>query len=115
MPEDTLGQRIAMIRGQMTQGDFAKKVGIGRATLIRYERGDNEPSASFLQKLIKDFGVDPQWLLMGDESPKPELTSQEAALLDNYRHCPESAQRNLEQTSALLAQRPGCRKLKDAG
>lgn len=103
MPEDTLGQRIAIIRGQMTQGDFAKRVGVGRNTLIRYERGENEPSASFLQKLIKDFGVDPQWLLMGGEPPM-DLNSREAALIANYRASPEEGKRSLETTSSLLAQ-----------
>ncbi|AMK09634.1 helix-turn-helix domain-containing protein [Pseudodesulfovibrio indicus] len=103
MPEDTLGQRIAIIRGQMTQGDFAKRVGIGRNTLIRYERGDNEPSASFLQKLIKDFGVDPQWLLLGGEPPM-ELSPRESALIANYRASPEKGRRSVETMASVLAE-----------
>ncbi len=111
-PKDTLGSRIALVRGAMTQGEFAKLLGVGRNTLLRYEKDENEPTATFLQALVKDFGADPQWLLLGGEPPTG-LNSREAALLDNYRHSPEEAKRNVETTAALLAQRPG--KMKDTG
>ena len=112
MSDDTLGRRIAFIRGGMTQGDFAKGLGIGRNTLLRYEKGENEPPASILQKLITDFGADPQWLLMGGEPPM-DLSARESALIANYRASPEEARRSLETTSALLAQ--SSKKMKDAG
>ncbi|NDV20941.1 helix-turn-helix domain-containing protein [Pseudodesulfovibrio sp. JC047] len=115
MPNETVGDRIRTIRGGVSQKEFAEKYGLNRNTLARYEKGDNDPSASFLKALIEDYGLDANWLLLGgEEPPRQELTPREAALLDNYRHSPEDAQRNLETTSALLAQHKK-KNLKDTG
>lgn len=80
-------------------------MGVSRKTVVRYEKGDNVPDGKFLATLVTEFGVDASWLLLGEsEPPAIELTPREAALLDNYRHCPDDAQRNLETMGALLAQ-----------
>lgn len=114
MSEPTIGERIKAIRGDIPQDEFAKKYGLNRNTLGRYEKGTNDPSASFLRSLIKDFGVDANWLLLGTDGPAaPQLTSRETTLLANYRKCSEDAQQILETTSALLTQ---CeKKTDDAG
>lgn len=115
MSEDNIGARIRIIRGNVPQDEFAKRHGVNRNTLGRYEKGTNDPNASFLASLIDAYGVDANWLLLGvGEPPTPELTPREAALLDNYRHSPEEARRNLEKTSALLAQREDG-EIKDVG
>ncbi|SNS05952.1 Helix-turn-helix [Humidesulfovibrio mexicanus] len=102
---DTIGGRIAFIRGEMRQEDFAVLLGVSRMTLIRYEKGERQPDADFLKTIVAEFGVDGSWLLLGDgDLPSIKLTPREAALLDNYRHCPDDAQRNLETMGALLAQ-----------
>jgi transcriptional regulator with XRE-family HTH domain len=102
--EESIGGRIRAVRGGIPQDEFAKKYGLNRNTLGRYEKGTNDPSASFLKALIEDLGLDANWLLFGvGELPKPELTSVEAALLDNFRHCPEDEQDAIVKTSALLA------------
>jgi len=59
-------------------------------------------------------GADVGYILTGTYARSPELTPREAALLDNYRHSPEEARRNLEKTSALLAQREDG-EIKDVG
>ncbi|MGE4293926.1 MAG: helix-turn-helix domain-containing protein [Desulfovibrio sp.] len=107
MSEDNIGARIRIIRGSVPQDEFARRHGVNRNTLGRYEKGTNDPNASFLASLIDAYGVDANWLLLGvGEPPKPELTPREAALLDNYRHIPsEEAKRSIETTSAYLAQR----------
>jgi transcriptional regulator with XRE-family HTH domain len=98
----------------MTQGEFANRLGVGRATLIRYEKDENEPTASVLQILIKDFGADPQWLLLGaGQPPHPELSRREACLIANYRASPEEGQRSVETMASLLAKRD--KDLKDVG
>ncbi|NDV20860.1 helix-turn-helix domain-containing protein [Pseudodesulfovibrio sp. JC047] len=114
MPSDTLGQRITCIRGNIRQEDFAQHCGISRKTLIRYEKNERMPPADFLQILIKDFGADPQWLLMGGLPPKG-LNPRESALIANYRASPEEGRRSLETTSALLAKSQTGKNVKKAG
>jgi transcriptional regulator with XRE-family HTH domain len=97
-----------MLRGNVSQSQFAQKYGLSKNTLWGYEAGSSDPKMSFVRRLIEDTGVDANWLLFGTgEPPTPTLTPREAALLDNYRHSPEDARRNLETTSSLLAQRGG--------
>jgi transcriptional regulator with XRE-family HTH domain len=102
MSFDSLGERIAHIRGELTQQDFAERLGVSRNTLVRYEKNKRLPSSDFLQLLISDYGADPQWLLMGGEAPKG-LNSREAALVANYRASDEDDQRILERTGASFA------------
>lgn len=99
---DTIGDRIAHIRGGLTQAEFSKRLGVSRKTLIRYEKNESDPSAPFLQALISDFGADPQWLLMGGDSPM-ELTPREAVLVDHYRNCDETGRDAMLRTGAALA------------
>ncbi len=114
MSFDSLGERIAHIRGRLTQQDFAERLGVSRNTLVRYENNKRIPDADFLQRLVSDFGADPQWLLMGGKTPR-ELNSVEAALLDNFRHCPAEEQDAIVKTSALLAQSKSKKGVKKAG
>lgn len=115
MPQ-TFGERLAFVRGDVRQEDFAKRFKVSRKTLIRYESNERVPGSDFVAAVIAAFGLDANWLLLGvGELPEPELTPREAALLDNYRHCPEDAQRSIETTSALLAQRGGGTGVKKAG
>lgn len=104
MSDETVGDRIKSVRGGVSQEEFAKRYGLNRNTLARYEKGDNDPSASFLKAISKDYGIDANWLLFGGERPEPKLSPRESALIANYRASPEEGRRSLETTSALLAQ-----------
>jgi transcriptional regulator with XRE-family HTH domain len=112
MCSDSLGARIALIRGKMTQAEFSEKLGISRKTLIRYEKNESDPSASFLQALISDFGVDPRWLLIGDEPPKG-FNSRESILVSHFRNCDDRGKDALLAAGAAMA-KPG-RGVKKAG
>jgi len=90
MSKSQMGKRIAFLRGELSQADFAERLGVSRNTLSRYENGTSIPSADFLQLLVTAFGVDANWLLLGvGEPPKPELDAREAILVDHFRHCDE--------------------------
>jgi len=104
MSKDTLGARIALVRGHMTQEEFAKRLGIGRATLVRYEKNENDTPSSILQVLIKEFGADPQWLLLGVGESLKEEERREAILLSHFRHCDEAGKDAMLTTGAALAQ-----------
>jgi transcriptional regulator with XRE-family HTH domain len=51
----------------MTQDEFARRVGITQSHLSALERGDNEPGASVLVVISREFGKSVDWLLTGEE------------------------------------------------
>lgn len=62
----TIGDRIALVRGSMSQSAFAKKLGVvHKNTIGNYERGDRTPDAQFLAALVK-MGINANWLLTGE-------------------------------------------------
>lgn len=101
-----IGERIKQIRGVQTQQVFADLLGIGRTTLINYESNMRAPDAELLIKLHVLYKVQPLWLLtgIGNEVSGVKLKPDEAALLDNYRHCPPEGKAALKTTSYALAQ-----------
>ncbi len=63
-----IGRRIRELRGfDMTQDEFARRVGITQSHLSALERGDNEPGASVLVAISREFGKSVDWLLTGEE------------------------------------------------
>ena len=59
--------RLAMIRKNLgfNQGDFAKKMGVSKPTILRYETDGGFPDAGMLLKLIQGYDVNINWLLTG--------------------------------------------------
>lgn len=105
MSKSQMGKRIVILRGELSQADFAEKLGVSRNTLSRYENGTNIPGADFLQMLVTTFGVDANWLLLGvGEPPKPELDAREAILVDHFRHCDERGKDAMITAGSALAQ-----------
>jgi transcriptional regulator with XRE-family HTH domain len=63
-----IGRRIRELRGfDVTQDEFALRVGITQSHLSALERGDNEPGASVLLAISREFGKSVDWLLTGEE------------------------------------------------
>lgn len=73
---DTVGGRLAQLRGAEPPAAFADRLGIHRNTLRRYEADEREPDAAFFKKLTR-LGVNAQWLLTGEGVMT--LTGDEAA------------------------------------
>jgi len=102
------GERIISERKRLglTQAQAADICGVSRGMWLRYEK-DKASMGSEILALFAEAGADVGYILTGRSAPPRDLTPREAALLDNYRHSPEDARRNLETTSTLLAQRGG--------
>ena len=49
----------------MTQGEFAREVGITQSYLSALEHGDKEPGARVLLAIARHFGKSIDWLLTG--------------------------------------------------
>jgi len=55
--------RLRELRGEQTQLEIAKNLGISQQKWQRLETGYNEPSMEMLQKICLLFGVSADWLL----------------------------------------------------
>jgi transcriptional regulator with XRE-family HTH domain len=61
-----VGRRIREMRGfDMTQQDFAKRIGISQNYLSTMEHGKVEIGAEILLRISREFGKSIEWLLMG--------------------------------------------------
>jgi transcriptional regulator with XRE-family HTH domain len=61
-PKSITSQRIREIMGEMTQGEFANKVGSSQPVICKILQGD-EPSVNVLKGISQSCGVSVDWLL----------------------------------------------------
>ena len=69
----------------MSQAEFVKPLGVSLAGFKNYERGMREIPSSLLWRLYEVYGVDPLWLLSGedgDASPPLMRSAHDGALLE---------------------------------
>lgn len=60
-----IGRRIRELRGQLTQEEFARTLGISQAQLSKYEAGQTAPPLGLLAHLAKWSGRTTDWILTG--------------------------------------------------
>ena len=75
-----MDERIRQLRRKldMTQQEFADRIGLKRNTIANYETGRNEPVSSVINLICREFGVSEKWLRTGQGemfavSPSNEL------------------------------------------
>ena len=61
-------ERIKKIRRMLdlTQQEFASRIGIKRNTIAKYEAGRNEPIDSVISLICREFNVNEKWLRTGE-------------------------------------------------
>ena len=59
----TLGEKLRMVRGSMTQTELAEVLDIPQGYISRYEKGVVKPSIYYVYGLAKHFNVSLDWLL----------------------------------------------------
>lgn len=64
-----LGDRLKIVRGDISQKEFGEKFNITPNTLRRYETGVNPPTTDFILDVCEKYKINPIWLLLG-EGPK---------------------------------------------
>ena len=65
---------LRFLRGEMTQEELAKRVGVARQTIIAIEKGRYNPSVALAIKIARVFGVavEEVFSLNGDDGGGPE-------------------------------------------
>jgi HTH-type transcriptional regulator / antitoxin PezA len=63
-----LNERLKKLRKtlDLTQQEFANKIGIARGNIGAYEVGKNAPSDAVISLICKQFNVDENWLRTGE-------------------------------------------------
>lgn len=76
-----LQDRIKYLRKELnlTQQEFADKIGSKRNTVAKYEIGANSPSAAIITSICREFNVNKEWLLTGKGETFNKLTKSEQA------------------------------------
>ena len=63
-----VGRRIRELRGfQMTQKEFAKRIGVSQGHFSYIERGEKEIGAEILLRISREFGKSIEWILTGED------------------------------------------------
>lgn len=77
-----MNERLKKLRRtlELTQQEFADKIGSKRSTIAKYEIGSNIPSAAVISLICKEFDVNEDWLKTGDGEMFEELTDQEKTM-----------------------------------
>ena len=73
----SFGERLKELRGDLSQDDFALKIGTKQTTLSNWERGFREPNFSGLALIATSCGVSADWLLglTDDRAPGAAVTT----------------------------------------
>lgn len=110
-----IGARIKTRREylHLTQIEVAKKVGINKGTLSRYENGRIErPKLPVIESIASALSVRPDWLLGIVDDPTPYtdkcsdgLSSDESKLVDIYRSVTEQGQQEMMAHADYIGER----------
>ncbi len=63
-----LADRLKKVAAQfgLQEQELAQRLGISKQAMSNYTQAKNEPKPSLLIQLVKIFGINPSWLLMGE-------------------------------------------------
>lgn len=89
-----------------SQPAFGDLIGVGKTTVINWEKGASAPDVVQIEALAT-HGADALYIVTGKRSMAVAevalLPNDERGLLDSYRRCSPAAKKSLLQTAALLA------------
>ncbi len=86
--DKTIAARIRHLRGNMTQRELAKELGVSPQAVSEWENGNKTPRMGVIEKISRLFGVTKGFIL-GEvdvmSSLEGELTQEEQLLIEGYR------------------------------
>ncbi len=74
------GERFRQIRraSRITQEEFGQMLGVSRQTINAYENDRQRPPLDMLEKVCREQGISPHWLLTGQGEPRTDTPYQPA-------------------------------------
>lgn len=111
-----LGRRLRAARGERSQAEFARELGVATNSLARYERGEVMPSAEFLTNVVRLTGADPL-IVMGLKQAELKEITREAFRQNPVLRTPDIAEsgRDFETEAPLPDVQNPSGKVADAG
>lgn len=102
-----MNERIKKIRKalDMTQQDFANKIGITQNTYANYEIGRRNPSNSVINNICKTFNVNEEWLRSGTGEMFTENNDDITMAIDHIMTNENEFHKTLFKTFAKLDER----------
>ena len=70
-----VGRRLRLVRGNLSQREFARRIGVPFRTYQRYEAGETLPSGQALNNISQRTGKPIDWILQGDRAGEPSTYS----------------------------------------
>lgn len=61
----TIGERLKLVRGSVSQDEFSKRLGVSKAAVGAYERNAQMPGSTFSIAVCDRYNIEPRWLLTG--------------------------------------------------
>jgi transcriptional regulator with XRE-family HTH domain len=74
---NSIAERLRIIRGELAQKEFASTIGLKQTTYGKYERGVTFPSTKTASMICQKLGLNPRWLILGEEPMYDAKASQE--------------------------------------
>lgn len=87
----SIGARIKSVRGDISQDDFAARLGVSKAAIGSYERNVSTPGSAFIISICEHFNVQHEWLLVGTGPMHRAVESQAAPALNQPPQAPHDA------------------------
>ena len=78
----SIGERIIKVRGGLTREEFAKRLGVNKSSVQRWETENQVPTGTAIIRLIEEFGIDANWLLLDDSDKAQSLSTENNKLGD---------------------------------
>lgn len=72
-----ISERLKQLRGSLSQQKFAESVELKQTTYGQYERGVTSPSTETASMICQKLGLNPRWLILGEEPMYDAEASQE--------------------------------------
>ncbi|MFC1543491.1 helix-turn-helix domain-containing protein [Candidatus Neomarinimicrobiota bacterium] len=68
------GERVRSIRkaAKLTQDEFGQTLGVSRQTINAYENDRQRPPLDMMEKICREQGISPHWLLTGRGNPRAD-------------------------------------------
>jgi len=100
----TIGSRLREARTLLglDQSEMAKRLGIPRNSLHRYEADEQAPGGKLLAKAA-EIGIDVAYVLAGGKRLDVSITPRELTLVDRYRLSPPVVQAGIDALLAVTA------------